>query len=200
MACKDWCHLNPLMEAYHDKEWGVPAHDDQKQFEFLMMEALQCGLSWNLILQKREILRRCFAGFDPVKVAAFDERDVARIMETEGMIRSPRKIRAVISNARAFLAVAHEFGSFSRYLWQFTGGVTCLYKGHKEGHIPASNGLSTRISQDLRKRGFSYLGPVTVYSHLQACGIINDHDASCPRYQKILSMGPTREMPPDQES
>jgi DNA-3-methyladenine glycosylase I len=199
MSCNDWCHVNKLMEAYHDTEWGVPLFDDPKQFEFLMMEALQCGLSWNLIMQKREILRHCFAGFDPKAVADFSEKDVQRILDTKGMIRSVRKIRAIIYNARAFLVVQKEFGSFSRYLWHFTNGFTYLYKGHEEGHLPASNGLSLRISRDLKKRGFSYLGPVTVYSHLQACGIINDHDRTCPRYRELLQHSQVRTMPPDNE-
>ena len=199
MRCLDWCHMNAKMEAYHDTEWGVPTHDDRKQFEFLMLEALQCGLSWNLILQKREILRRCFADFDPAGVAAFTEAEENKILAVEGMIRSPRKVHAVVKNARAFLTIQKEFGSFSRYLWNYTDGFTYLYDHHPEGQIPAANGLSARISKDLKKRGFSFLGPVTIYSHLQACGIINDHDKTCPRFAELCRLGKIRKLPPDEE-
>jgi len=179
------------MIRYHDREWGVPLHDDKKQFEFLMMEAMQCGLNWNMMIQKREIFRRCFDHFDYDKVAAYDEKDIGRIMNTEGMIRSERKIRAVISNAKCFRKIREEFGSFSAYLWSYSGGRTILYNRHEEGFIPTCNGLSDRISRDLKKRGFLYLGSITVYSHLQACGIINDHDRNCPRCRMINDRYPS---------
>ncbi|MDE6204475.1 MAG: DNA-3-methyladenine glycosylase I, partial [Lachnospiraceae bacterium] len=166
-----WCLCNEKMIKYHDEEWGVPLHDDQKQFEFLMMEAMQCGLNWNMMIQKREIFRACFDGFDYRKVAAYTEADIQRIMETEGMIKSQRKIAAVIHNAGCFLKVQEEFGTFSSYLWGFSKGTSILYMGHQKGQIPARNGLSDEVSRDLKKRGFKYLGSVTVYSHLQACGI-----------------------------
>lgn len=186
-----WPGCDEKMLRYHDTEWGVPVHDDIKQFEFLMMEVMQCGLNWNMMIQKREIFRKCFAGFDFNRVAAFDESDIERIMETPGMIRSRRKIEAVIHNARCFQEIQREFGSFSDYIWDFTNGKTYLYMGHQKGKIPAKNGLSDRISLDLKKRGLKYMGSITVYSHLQACGIINDHCESCFRYEELLAMADT---------
>lgn len=183
-----WCLCNEKMIRYHDEEWGVPVHADRKQFEFLMMEVMQCGLNWNMMIQKREIFRKCFADFDFDKVAGFGEEEIEQIMETKGMIRSRRKIEAVIHNARCFQNIREEFGSFDAYIWSFTNGKTYLYTGHQKGAIPAKNGLSDRVSRDLKKRGMKYMGSVTVYSHLQACGIINDHQESCFRYSEILRM------------
>lgn len=185
-----WCLCNEKMIKYHDEEWGVPLYDDQKQFEFLMMEVMQCGLNWNMMIQKREIFRECFDEFAYWKVAEYTEEDVRRILETEGMIKSQRKIRAVIHNAQCFLKVQKEFGTFSAYLWGFSQGKMIRYMGHQKGDVPAKNGLSDRISQDLKKRGFKYLGSVTVYSHLQACGIINDHAEGCFRYQEVMEGSP----------
>ena len=185
-----WCLWNEKMIKYHDEEWGVPLYDDQKQFEFLMMEIMQCGLNWNMMIQKREIFRECFDEFAYWKVAEYTEEDVRRILETEGMIKSQRKIRAVIHNAQCFLKVQKEFGTFSAYLWGFSKGKMIWYMGHQKGDVPAKNGLSDRISQDLKKRGFKYLGSVTVYSHLQACGIINDHAEGCFRYQEVMEGSP----------
>lgn len=187
--CK-WCLCNEKMIRYHDEEWGVPLHDDAKQFEFLMMEVMQCGLNWNMMIQKREIFCLCFDGFDFERIAAYTEADVERILAFEGMIKSRRKVQAVIHNAGCFQAVRREYGSFSRYLWSFSKGKTILYAGHQKGDIPASNHLSDEVSRDLKKRGFKFLGPVTVYSHLQACGIINDHDKSCFRYKDIVENYP----------
>lgn len=182
-----WCLCNEKMIKYHDEEWGIPLHDDRKQFEFLMMEVMQCGLNWNMMIQKREIFRECFDGFDFQKVADYTETDIRRIIETEGMIRSQRKIEAVIHNAGCFLKVREAFGTFSDYLWGFSKGKTILYMGHQKGGIPAWNGLSDAVSRDLKKRGFKYLGSVTVYSHLQACGIVNDHVDECFRYQEVMA-------------
>lgn len=181
-----WCLCNEKMIQYHDEEWGVPVHDDRKQFEYLMMEVMQCGLNWNMMLRKREIFRQCFDGFDYEKVAEYGEEDIRRILETEGMIRSWRKIEAVIHNARRFLEVREEFGTFSQYLWAFSRGKMILYMGHQKGRIPARNGLSDAVSKDLRKRGFKYLGSVTVYAHLQACGMVNDHVEGCFRYREVM--------------
>lgn len=186
-----WSECNEKMIRYHDTEWGVPVHDDRKMYEHLMMEVMQCGLNWNMMIQKREIFRECFADFDYDRVAAFDEADVERILAVPGMIRSRRKIEAVITNARCFRGIRREFGSFSDYLWSYTGGKTYLYQGHETGKIPARNGLSERISRDLKKRGMKYMGAITVYSHLQACGIINDHCRQCFRYAELLSMTDT---------
>ena len=183
-----WCTCNEKMIRYHNEEWGVPVYDDQKQFEFLMMEVMQCGLNWNMMIQKREIFRECFDRFDYNKVAEYQEAEIERILNTEGMIRSRKKIEAVIHNARCFQKIREEFGSFSDYIWGFTGGKTYLYTGHQKGEIPARNGLSDRISKDLKKRGLKYMGSITVYSHLQACGIINDHLETCGRYRELLAV------------
>lgn len=186
-----WCLCNEKMTRYHDEEWGIPLHDDYRQFEFLMMEVMQCGLNWNMMIQKREIFRQCFDGFDYDKVAAYGDGDVERILAAEGMIRSRRKVEAVIHNARRFLEIREEYGSFSRYIWSFSKGKTILYAGHQKGRIPASNKLSDEVSRDLKKRGFKYMGSITVYSHLQACGVINDHGEGCFRYRDIIENYPT---------
>lgn len=187
-----WCkNGSEKMIRYHDTEWGVPVHDDQKLFEFLVLEAMQCGLSWNLILEKREILRACFDAFDYEKIAAYTEDDEKRILAYPGMIRSPRKVHEMVQNARQFLAVIGEFGSFDRYLWRYSEGKTILYAGHQTGDVPSKNELSARISRDLKKRGFQYLGPVVVYSFLQACGVINDHCERCFRYGFLNGNYPT---------
>jgi len=186
-----WADASEANRVYHDTEWGVPVHDDRRMFEHLSLECLQCGLSWELMLKKREIFRRCFDGFDYDKIAAYDESDVARILGTEGMIRSPRKVRAIIENARCYQAVRAEHGSFCAYLWAFSGGKTIRYLGHDTGKIPVSNGLSAGIAADLRRRGFRYVGPVTIYSHLQACGVIDDHDRDCPCFRRLTEQYPT---------
>ena len=186
-----WAGMNEANRIYHDTEWGIPVHDDRHMFEHLTLECLQCGLSWDLMLKKREIFRLCFDNFDFDKVAEYTDADVERILNTEGMIRSPRKIQAVISNARCYQKVREEYGSFCDYIWSYSGNKTILYQGHATGSIPVSNGLSDRISKDLKKRGFKYVGAVTIYSHLQACGIINDHDKECPCRQKIVNDYPT---------
>lgn len=190
MAYCDW-GLEEVNKKYHDEEWGVPLHDDRGQFEFLMMEVMQCGLSWGLMMKKREIFRACFDNFEYDKIAAYDETDIERIMSTEGMIRSRRKIEAIIHNARRFRKIREEYGSFSDWLWSYSDGKTILYNGHEKGQIPVSNGLSDKVSKELRKRGFKYLGSITVYSHLQACGIINDHGDECPCYKRINDAYPT---------
>ena len=199
MSYCNWSRGDALMEEYHDTEWGVPLWEDGKQFEFLMLEALQCGLSWMLMLKKREIFRECFDGFDYRKVAGYTEEDVERILNTPGMLRSVPKIKAVIGNAGCFEQIVEEYGSFCKYLWRYTDGKTVLYQGHEDGYIPVSNRLSEEIAKDLKKRGFKYLGSITVYSHLQACGMINDHGKNCPCYGKINNRFPTVSLPPDGE-
>lgn len=198
MAYCGWFSTNTLQRTYHE-EWGTPLHDDMMQFEYISMEVMQCGLSFGIVLHKRQILRECFCGFDFDKVALFGESDVERIMKTDGMIHAERKIRAIISNAAAFQKVRAECGSFSEYLWAFSGGKIILYKGHEAGLIPASNALSEKISADLKSRGFKFLGPVVIYSHLQACGIINDHDAQCPKRKYLIEHFPTVEKQRDGE-
>ncbi len=182
-----WCCDGGMLQAYHDAEWGVPVHEDRLHFEYLTLEAMQCGLSWMLMLKKREIFRACFAGFDPKAVAAFTGADVEAILATEGMIRSRRKVEAVIGNAQAFLRVAEAHGSFDRYLWGFTDGRTMVYPQHQQGQWETRNALSDAISGDLRRWGFRYLGSVTVYSYLQSCGVINDHEPGCWMYAKLLA-------------
>ena len=195
----DWALSDERNRKYHDTEWGVPVHDDRQMFEHLTLECLQCGLSWSLMMKKREIFRRCFENFDCEKIAAYGEEDVRRILDTEGMLKSERKIRAVIGNARCYREIREEFGSFCAYLWSYTAGKTILYEGHAEGKIPVSNGLSDRISRDLIKRGFKFVGAVTIYSHLQACGLINDHASDCPCFHRINENYPTVNLPPDGE-
>ena len=180
----------PLYQSYHDHEWGRPIHDDQRQFEHLCLESLQCGLSWLTILNKREVIRQCFNHFDVDAVAQYTEIDIERIMSTEGMLKSRKKIEAIINNAKAFQRMQAEFGSFCEYIRAFTNYKTIIYKGHPEGDVPAKNELSTRISTDLKKRGFKFVGPVTIYSHLQASGLINDHGKDCPCFDEINTANP----------
>ncbi len=188
-----WAGMNELNKVYHDTEWGIPVHEDRKMFEHLILECMQCGLSWDLMLKKRDVFRKCFDDFDFDRIAEYDDSDIDRIMNTEDMIRSPRKIAAVINNARCFRKVREEFGTFCDYLWAYSDGKTILYTGHNKdiAKIPVSNGLSRRISKDLKKRGFKYVGEITIYSHLQACGIINDHDEDCDCYKRINEQYPT---------
>ena len=191
MSYCHWAETSEQNLLYHDQEWGVPLHDDRKQFEFLMLEVLQCGLSWSIIINKRDIFRYGFDDFDYDKIAKYGDDDVKRILNIDGMIKSPRKVAAIINNARCFQKIRNEYGSFCNYLWNYTDDKTILYDKHEQGYIPVSNGLSDVISNDLKKRGFKYLGTVTVYAHLQACGIINDHGCDCPRYKYICEHFPT---------
>ena len=188
--CNSWWRT-PADKIYHDTEWGIPLNEDRMQFEFLMLEVMQCGLSWQLMLKKRAIFRNCFDNFQYNKIAKYGPKDIKRILAAPGMIQSPRKIKAIIQNAKAFCQIRKEYGSFSRFLWNYCGNKTIVYTGHASGKVPVSNGLSARISADLKKHGFSFLGPITVYSHLQACGIINDHSADCPLFAAINKKYPT---------
>ena len=199
MSYCDWDSTSELNKRYHAEEWGIPVHDDRMQFEYLMMEVMQCGLNWNMMINKREIFRKCFDNFEYDLIAKYDEKDVERIMATDGMIKSKRKIEAIINNAKCFQKIREEYGSFSNYLWNYSDNKTILYEKHEIGYIPTSNGLSDKISKDMKKRGFKFLGTVTVYSHLQACGIINDHSKNCPCYQKIVTHYPTIIKPQDRE-
>lgn len=187
MSACDWFLQNSIAKAYHDKEWGFPVHDDRKMFEYLLLESMSCGLSWMLMLSKRDVFAECFADFDFEKVAKFSEEDVRRILETPGMIRSERKVRAIISNAKCFLNVRKEYGSFCDYLWRFTEGKSIVYRKLQNGILETRNELSDKIAKDLKKRGFKYLGSVILYSHLQGVGIFNAHSPDCPCYKKLLS-------------
>ena len=197
--CSYWNGSSPAERRYHDEEWGVPVHDDRRLFEALSLEVFQCGLSWATVAKRRPALNQAFQDFDVARVAAFTDEDAARIMNLPGMIRSLPKIRAVIANARCFLEIRREYGSFAAYLWNRAGGRPIVYPGHSRGFIPASNGLSRDFARDLRSRGFRYLGAVTVYAFLQATGVINDHDARCPCFQRIAVAFPPREGPGDRE-
>lgn len=191
MSYCNWGHTSEINQKYHDTEWGIPVHEDKVQFEYLLLEVMQCGLNWDLVINKRAVFSHCFDGFDYDKIAKYTHQDIERILQTPQMIKSPRKIAAIINNARHFTEIRREYGTFDAYLWAFSDGKTILYDHHEKGFIPVSNGLSDQISKDLKKRGFKYLGTVVIYAHLQACGIINDHDENCPRYKYILQHFPT---------
>ncbi|MCH4148239.1 MAG: DNA-3-methyladenine glycosylase I [Prevotella sp.] len=180
-----WCKSDPLLEKYHDTEWGVPVHNDTLHFEYLLMESMSCGLSWTLMLRKREVFRACFAAFDYHKIALFNDSDIERIINTEGMIRSLGKIKGIINNAQKFIEIQQEYGSFDRYIWHFTHEKTIIYQSHLDGLWETKNALSDEIAKDLKKRGFKFMGSVILYSHLQGIGIINDHQLSCFRYRPL---------------
>jgi len=169
---------------YHDREWGVPVRDDRRQFEFLTLEGAQAGLSWSTILHKRDGYRRAFADFDPVKVARFTPRRLEKLLQDPSIVRNRLKVTSTVSNARAFLAVQEEFGSFSDYLWAFVDGSPVQNRWHRQREVPASTPLSDRISKDLKRRGFRFVGSTIVYSHLQATGLVNDHILGCFRYRE----------------
>lgn len=176
---------NPLYVAYHDREWGVPVHDDLKWFEFLVLEGAQAGLSWLTVLKKRENYRRLFDGFDPQKISLYDDVKVASLMDDAGIIRNQLKIRSAIKNAGAFLAVQEEFGSFDSYIWDFVGGKPKVNAWMCTSEIPARTDVSDALSKDLKRRGFSFVGSTIVYAHMQATGMVNDHTTECFRYQAI---------------
>jgi DNA-3-methyladenine glycosylase I len=176
------------MRDYHDFEWGTPIHDDRKMFEFLVLEGMQAGLNWMMILRKREAFRRAFRNFDPARVAKFTARDVARLLRDPGIVRNRLKIEAAINNAKRFLEVQKEFGSFDRYIWGFVGDKPVQSRLKSFAEMPARTPLSDRISQDLKARGFKFVGSTIIYSHLQATGIVNDHLVRCFRNREIRSL------------
>lgn len=176
---------NDLAIRYHDTEWGVPLHDDRGLFEFLILEGAQAGLSWDTILRKRENYRKAFDGFDPLRVARFSERKSERLLADEGIIRNRLKIASSISNARAFLDVQKEFGSFDAYVWGFVEGKPIDGKRKVLGDVPAKTEVSDALSKDLRKRGFKFVGSTIMYAFMQATGMVNDHLASCFRYKEL---------------
>ncbi|MDQ7007374.1 MAG: DNA-3-methyladenine glycosylase I [Acidobacteriota bacterium] len=180
-----WCGRDPVYVAYHDREWGVPVHDDRKLFEFLVLEGAQAGLSWLTILKRREGYRRAYRGFDPRKVARFGASSVRRLLADTGIIRNRLKIEASISNARAFLKVQEEWGSFDAYIWSFVDGRPLQNRWRNVSELPASTPLSETISRDLKRRGFRFVGPTIVYAHMQATGMVNDHLVSCFRYRQL---------------
>jgi DNA-3-methyladenine glycosylase I len=175
-----WAESSPAMREYHDKEWGVPSHDDRHIFEMLILEGAQAGLSWETILNRRGGYRRAFAGFDPVKVASFDDRRLEQLREDTGIIRNRLKIYGTRTNAQAFLKVQAEFGSFATYLWGWVGGKRIVHHPRTLGALPPTSELSDRISRDLKRRGFTFVGSTIVYSLLQSVGVVDDHITSCP--------------------
>jgi DNA-3-methyladenine glycosylase I len=180
-----WCEGNSLQMAYHDREWGVPVHDDRVLFEFLILEGAQAGLSWDTILKKREHYRRAFAGFNAKRIARFGAREARALMRNPGIVRNRLKIAAAISNARAFLDVQREFGSFDRYIWRFVGGRPLHGRRRSLKNVPASTPESDAMSKDLKKRGFRFVGSTICYAFMQATGMVNDHLVSCFRYRRL---------------
>jgi len=181
----EWCTSSEIYMNYHDTEWGVPVFNDQKHFEFLVLESAQAGLSWITILNKRENYRKAYDNFDPEKVARYTDAKKAKLLANAGIVRNRLKIEASISNAKKFLEIQKEFGSFSDYIWGFIKGKPVAGKWKSLDEIPAKTDLSDMISADLKKRGFKFLGSVIIYSHLQATGLINDHTIDCFRYKEI---------------
>ena len=183
-----WTGNDPLYQAYHDHEWGVPVHDDRQLFEFLILEGAQAGLSWITILRKRDAYRTAFSGFDPEVVARFDAGKVAELLTNAGIVRNRLKISSAVTNARAFLKVQEEFGSFAAYQWRFVDGVPLqnAWKSHQE--IPAGTPLSEAMSRDLKKRGFRFVGGTICYAYMQAVGMVNDHTIDCFRWRELGSL------------
>ena len=181
-----WCVGDPLYEAYHDHEWGVPVHDDRIQFEFMVLESAQAGLSWLTILKRREGYRHQYSGFDAHQVARYDQKKIMSMLEEPGIIRNRKKIESSINNAKRFLEVQQRYGSFSNYLWGFLNGIQIVNQYADLKEIPATTPLSDRISKDLKSKGFQFMGPTIVYSHLQATGLVNDHLTECFRYRECI--------------
>lgn len=179
-----WAEKDELSRRYHDEEWGIPVYDDQKFFEMLVLEYMQAGLSWSIVLKKREAMREAFDQFQPEKIARYTENQIAEFLENEKLIRNKRKLATLPKNAQAFLAIQAEFGSFQRYIWKFVEEHPKKGSYEKEEDIPTKTPLSEEISKDMKKRGFSFLGPVTVYAFLQATGIVNNHVVRCFCYSE----------------
>jgi DNA-3-methyladenine glycosylase I len=173
------------MIEYHDKEWGVPVHDDKTLFEFLVLEGAQAGLSWETVLNKRENYRKAFHDFEPARIARYDKKDVQRLLGDSGIIRNRLKIQATIANAKQSLVASKEFGSFDNYIWRFVGGKPIRHKFNSLGQIPATTTESDAMSKDLRQRGFRFVGPTICYAFMQAVGMVNDHTTNCFRYDKV---------------
>ncbi len=183
-----WPGNNELMLQYHDHEWGVPCHDDHRWFEYITLDAFQAGLSWQIVINKREGFRSAFDGFDPVKIANYDEEKLESLRQNPAIIRNRLKIQATVTNAIAFLAVQKEFGSFDAFIWQFTEGKTIHNEWKILSDIPASTPLSDKVSKELKKQGFKFVGTTIVYAFLQAAGVVNDHTVDCYRYSELRSV------------
>ena len=182
-----WCGSDPLYVAYHDNEWGVPEHDDRKLFEMLILEGTQAGLSWLTILKKRDNYRRAFHQFDPERIACYGDRHIDRLLKDSGIVRNRLKIEAAIRNARGFLQICSEYDSFSVYLWAFVGGTPMINNRQALADIPVQTPESEKMSKDLKKRGFNFVGPTICYAFMQAVGMVNDHTTDCFRYQQLIS-------------
>ncbi len=180
-----WAGKDPLYIEYHDTEWGVPLYGDDKLFEFLILETFQAGLSWITVLRKRENFRKAFDNFDYQKIANYDDQKFEELLQNAGIIRNKLKIKATISNAVAFMEVQKEFGSFSKYIWGFTGGKPIKNKCTSMSQVVANTPLSDKISKDLKKRGFKFVGSTVIYAHMQATGMVNDHTTDCFRYNEV---------------
>jgi DNA-3-methyladenine glycosylase I len=182
-----WCGTDELYVKYHDEEWGVPVHDDKKHFEFLVLESAQAGLSWITVLRKRENYRAAYDNFDYKKVSEYDENKIEELLQNPGIIRNRRKIEASINNAKNFISIQNEFGSFDKYIWRFVNNKPVDNKLENISEAQATSELSDTVSKDLKTRGFKFLGSTIIYAHLQATGLINDHLTSCFRYKLLLS-------------
>ncbi len=185
----DWCTTDEPYIRYHDEEWGVPVHDDKKHFEFLVLESAQAGLNWYTILKKRENYRKAYDGFDPEKVAQYDEVKVEALLQDAGIIRNRKKIESSITNARVFLDIQREFESFDNYIWSFVGGKPVVGDYESLKDVPATTPLSDAVSKDLKKRGMRFFGSTIAYAHLQATGIVNDHTNDCFRKTECVTLG-----------
>ena len=183
-----WPSSNPLMLDYHDREWGVPLHDDRKLFEFIVLDGMQAGLSWEIVLKKRENMRRAFRSFEPRTIAKFMDKDISRLLSDDGIIRNRLKINAAITNAQRLLEVQRQFRSFDKYVWQFVDYKPIVHKFKKLSELPAKTGESDAMSKDLQKRGFKFVGPTICYAFMRAAGMINDHTVDCFRYNEINEM------------
>ncbi len=180
-----WCLGDPLYEAYHDQEWGVPVRDDQTLFEFLVLETFQAGLSWITILRKRENFRKAFDRFDYQKIAAYDEEKITELLQDPGIIRNRLKVRATVTNAQAFMKIQAEYGSFSEYIWAFVDHTPVKNQIANYRKAPSTSPISDLLSKDLKKRGFKFVGSTVVYAHMQATGMVNDHEITCFRYEEV---------------
>ncbi|MBT6042468.1 MAG: DNA-3-methyladenine glycosylase I [Gammaproteobacteria bacterium] len=183
-----WAGDDPLYQKYHDKEWGVPLHSDKKLFEFLILEGMQAGLSWITILKKRQAFREAFDGFDFNKVAKYQDRKIEQLLDNPGIIRNKLKVNAAVTNAQAFIRIRKEFGTFNKYIWQFVDHQPLQNSWKNLQEMPAKTPLAETITRDLKKRGFSFVGPTIVYSHMQATGMVNDHTRDCFRHQEIREL------------
>ncbi|MBY9009716.1 MAG: DNA-3-methyladenine glycosylase I [Candidatus Lokiarchaeota archaeon] len=185
--CK-WADYNELMKEYHDKEWGTPQHNDKMLYELLILEGMQAGLSWNTVLQKRDNFKKAFDNFDYNKIIRYEEEKIEELMQNEGIIRNRLKILSVISNAKSFIKIQEVFGSFNKYIWDFVDNKSVHNSWKKLEDLPSNTELSNRISKDMKKRGFKFIGTTIIYSFLQAIGVINDHTTNCFRYSELINL------------